>query len=336
MPSHRATHSAISRIVELASFDPEKFEVIVRDNSENSYKKNILSHVFADVLKIHFVPKCDATENAVEGVKLAKGDFIFFLADDDRPSIHGLEKLHNLAQSHADDETIASISGTYFVESRSTNFLFTYPPLNHEDPNLRITSFVNDANSLNFIYYSAIRKKHWQMSIDLINSFPYKLSYADLLITMLNLARGKSLKTESIIYHYDYSQWETLENSHERDASSYVAAGLPIEFSHLHYLLCGLEGSLLLNSEFLFNQIAYDTSQAAQKWFQNMFGRFLHQERLISCANTAAYKKVMALKTNLRARSDFNTKDLLLDIAETINVVDPDGARRYFEFWSTI
>src|SRR6266567_6399186 len=107
LPTYRTSYSALARVFDSASLDPEKFELIVRDNSEDLEKRALLGKIDSPTIRLSLVPKCDAFENAVEAFRLASGDFVFFLADDDWLSSRGLHQLHSLAIQAESDSSVA-------------------------------------------------------------------------------------------------------------------------------------------------------------------------------------------------------------------------------------
>ncbi len=336
MPSHRCNNAAISRIMELTTLDPAKYELIVRDNSESLYKRELITHFQTSTLKYVPVSNCAPMSNASEAFKLATGEFTFFLGDDDRLPINGIEAIYKTVEENNADSSFGIATGTYLVESTSGSGLFAYPLLDQHDPNHRIASYLNEANAMNFIYYSATRTSTARDIFKFVENLPYQFSYVDLLMTLLRLTQGRALKTEQIIYHYDYSQWNSLKDSHNKDGSFYVAAGLPVEYNHLHYLFCGLEGALILDSNWVLERTGSDMSSASLVWFNHMFGRFVTQERVFAYENTKANQAILGYKKQLAKRKTFNLNELLVEICELLDITDHAGAQRYFNFWSTI
>ena len=93
------SYSAVARVLEAATLDSKKFELIVRDNSEDPLKQALLEKIEAPNLRSYTVCNRGGFENSIEALKLASGEFAFFLADDDWLSSRGLEQLHALGRS---------------------------------------------------------------------------------------------------------------------------------------------------------------------------------------------------------------------------------------------
>src|ERR1041384_4361563 len=83
MGTNRADLLACSRIAQACSWAGPNIEVIIRDNSGDVKKRALLPHFRRDNCNIIIAEPCDALTNVSEIIKLAKGEFIFLVADDD-------------------------------------------------------------------------------------------------------------------------------------------------------------------------------------------------------------------------------------------------------------
>jgi hypothetical protein len=333
IPSNRSSYSAVARILECASLDPAKFELIVRDNSESSKKRDLLARIDSPTLRLFTVENRGAFENPVEALRLATGEFVFFLADDDWWSLRGMEALHALATQVGDDDSVACLTGTYFIESSHQAGLFRYINLDSVDPAARLAGYFKTP-APNVLYYSAVRRPLATFCFAFLEQLPYKFSYHDQLIAMLYLALGRTLQVQRVTYFYDLGEWETWEKSLSKDRSMYVGAGLPIEIDRLHWLLCGMEGGFLLNSQLLAEKGHYDRKQMADLWFAKMFERFKHHHRETGYEATAVNEATLKLKNKWISESEVNLSELLFDVCDVIEKADADGAQRYFKFWT--
>ena len=70
-PTNRKSISSYARVCELLSLDPNKFEVIIRDNSECEKKRRFLESLSFENHQILIVPNNGAAENFSEASKLA-------------------------------------------------------------------------------------------------------------------------------------------------------------------------------------------------------------------------------------------------------------------------
>jgi hypothetical protein len=335
LPTNRKSHSAIARVLECSALDPDKFEVIVRDNSEDEAKRNLLASISSPALKIFTVPNRGAFENPVEALQLATGDFVFFLADDDWLSIRGVRQLHDLATEVGPDPSVACLTGTYFIETSSQAGLFRYPKLESNDPLTRLAGYF-EANGPNVLYYSAVRRSLATLCFEFLKRLPYKFSFHDQLISMVYLALGRILQVDRVVYFYDLGEWETREKSISKDRAMYVDAGLPLEISRLHWLLCGMEGGFLLNSQLLAERGNYDRRQMANLWFANMFKRFRYDHRDANYDSNVMSEGTLKLKNKWIDEAEVNLNELLIDVCDVLENVDHVVADRYFQFWSSL
>jgi len=335
IPSNRKSYSAMARILECASLDPSRFEVIVRDNSEDEAKRALLSSIDSPTLRLFTVPNRGAFENPIEALRLATGDFILFLGDDDWLSARGIEQLHALAAREIDDATVACFTGTYLIQTSTQSGLFRYPDLDSDNAAKRVASYF-EAKAPNVLYYSAVRRSLATFCFSLLEQLPYKFSYHDQLIAMLYLALGRTLQVDQVVYFYDLGEWETSEKSLAKDRAMYVDAGLPLEIDRLHWLLCGMEGGFLLNSVLLSEKRTYDRKELSDLWFANMFTRFKHHYRETGYESSAINEGSLKLKAKWISESEVNLSELLFDVCEILEKADPAGAERYFKFWSSL
>lgn len=335
IPTHRTSYSALARVLECASLDPAKYEVIVRDNSEDVAKRTLLEVIRAPAMRLAIAPNRGPFENSIEAFRLASGDFVFFLADDDWLSTRGLEHLHALGAQHLADSTVACLTGTYVMETSSGSGLFRYPALDSLDPSERLNGFLL-ANAPNALYYAAVRHALADFSMCFLEKLPCHFSFHDQLVSLLYIALGRTLQVERITYWYDLGEWETLEKSVSKDRAMYVAAGWPAEVDRLHWLLCGLEGALLLNSQLLKGRSSLDCAHLSNAWFSTMFTRFVHQNREFGFLDTPTNAASASLKRKWISEPNVNPNELLLDICDIFELTDRVGASRYFEFWSSL
>jgi len=117
VPTHRVSPGALARIMEVSALDAQSFEVVVRDNSGDRSKVSALHGLASESVKVHAVAPCGAFENAIEAFRLATGEFVFFLADDDWISVRTLRRVHSLAAAALEDRSVASIHADTFIET---------------------------------------------------------------------------------------------------------------------------------------------------------------------------------------------------------------------------
>jgi hypothetical protein len=321
--------------MEWSTLDPSKFEVVVRDNSGNQEKRDLLSRIDSPALKLESVETCDPFQNVIEAFRGATGDFVLCAADDDSLSIRGLLQLHAFAEKNISDSSIGCITGDYLVEATAGSFVFRYPALDFNDSHQRISNYLS-VNASNFLYYSVVRRSLAALCFEFLERLPYRFSYHDQLISLIYLTLGRVSQIGRLVYGYDLGEWETAENTLAKDRSMYAAAGLPVEFDRLHHLFCALEGALLLDSSFILDKAVGDTGTSADLWFQTMYSKFINHRRDLPTSFSLVDIEISKLKEKLMAQNDWNFNELLLDICEILEICDPEGAQRYFKFWSTL
>lgn len=334
IPTNRSSYSAAARVLECASLDPNKFELIVRDNSENEDKRAILARIDSPALRLFTVPNSGPFENGVESMRLATGDFVLVLADDDWLSTRGVQQLHALAEQVGFDESVSCLTGTYLIEMANETRLFRYSNLESTDPAKRVSAFLD--SGINVFYYSAIRRRWATFCFALVERLPYKFSYHDHLVSLLYLVVGRTCQIDRVLYSYDLGKWETAGGCVSQDQAMYVNAGLPVEIDRLHWLLCTLEGCYLLNSKLLSGASVYDRQQLIGVWFANMFARFKHDPRESDYEQTAMSAEIKKLKDKVLSQQQVDMGALLGDVCKVIEIADPAGAQRYFKFWSSL
>ena len=116
IPSHRHSLLTCSRIVQACSWASTNIEVIVRDNSGNPQKRELLGHVKGDHCNIIFAEPCHGLINLSELLLLAKGDFVFILADDDFCFDHAIASLPDVLDQCSRDSSVVGVTGSYVVE----------------------------------------------------------------------------------------------------------------------------------------------------------------------------------------------------------------------------
>ena len=334
LPTHRTSNAALARVLECSTLDPDRFEVIVRDNSENESKRAMLRSIMTPSMKLVTAPACGAFENGIEALRAASGEFVFFMADDDWISVRGLQRVHALAQKAAADPSVSCVTGMYFLETTDNAGLLRYPDLDAPDASVRLKAYL-DANAPNVLFYSAVRADVARRCFDFFERVPFKFSYHDQLMSMLYLALGRTLQVDGVVYFYDLGEWETAEKTFAKDRAMYVAAGLPPATDQLHYLLCAMEGGLLLNSRVMAGQ-SFDRGRMIQLWFGNMFDRFRKFPRPPLDSDGPYAAAVVRLREKWIAQQDVDLNELLLDVSDALEKHDTGIARGYFEFWSTL
>ena len=335
LPTNRTSYAAVARVLDSASLDPDKFELIVRDNSENEHKRALLSKIESPNMRLVTVAGCGAFDNLVEALRLASGEFVYLLGDDDWVSARGLHQLHALAMESEADASVGCVTGAYLLETSNATGFFQYSGLDSPEPLKRLSSYLS-ANTTNLLCFSAARRSLATFCLAFVGALPYKFSFHDQLISLLYLALGRVLQINRVVYFYDLGDWETPEGSLAKDRAFYNHAGLPLEYDRLHWLFCALEAALLLKSQLVAEKAHYNTAPLADLWFQTMYHRFKHHNRESGYEQTIANVETLKFRKALLSQPTVDLNGLLLDLCDLLEIADKAGGERYFSFWSTL
>lgn len=333
-PTNRRSISSYARVCELLSLDPKKFEVIIRDNSECEKKSRFLGSLSLENHQILIVPNNGFKENFSEASKLAKGDYLLFIADDDWFFKSGLEMLHELAVNSQNNKSLTALTGTYLVSSSRGIGSMSYSELDSDNPLSRMQGYLNVGPNL--LYYSAYKKNVFHLSWNLLEKLPYAFCHADLLFVIPSLVLGNIASVNTLCYQWDFGEWEGADKAMGKRAGICQAAGLPKEFSVLDKLLTAVEGAMLINSKFLGNYARYDRSEVARLWLQNFFAQYHVCPFQNHFPDSEEKNRVDLFRSKLFSIGNITLEGLLEEVTGLFSQVDPAGAEKYFKFWSKI
>ena len=335
LPTHRHDLLACSRIVQACSFASADVEVIVRDNSCNVQKRDMLANIQGENCKIIFAEACDALQNISELLRLAKGEFIFCIADDDLCVDRAIEAMAATIKRSGKDASLAGVTGHYGVETSKASAILNYKDLDSDDAVTRINGYLKYSGP-NVLNYSAQRRDMVRRVFAFMRAMPAIFSFHDQIMCLLYLLNGKFISLPRLIYLYDLGLWEQPESGQKRDLDFYAAAGLDPAINKLHWFLCGFEGAVLARNSGMFPDLPIQQRQViADRWSSLMFSRFTQQARLTfgSSFTDDAEKLCMKLKA-ITAPQSFNA--MLADICSLIALSSMDKAQGYFDFWDAV
>lgn len=324
---------ALSRITQACSWAAPSIEVIVRDNSGNLEKRKQMKRFERDNCTIVCVDPCQPLEQMSELLRLAKGDFIFCIADDDLCFDRTIAALPDVIDGTGKDANVVGMSGTYAIESSKGTALAAYNGIDSGDATVRVGGYLNYGGA-NVLMYSPLRRTMVENVFGFMYGMPFYLSYHDQIACLLYLLNGKFVKLPRLIYAYDVGPWEDPVSAQKRDVDFYRAAGLDAAINKLHWFLCGFEGAVLIRNSDLFPDYPLAQRQAmTDQWFSVMFQRFLHNPRFPF--DSRFVKEAETLCARLRAsQGRLSFQDMLGDICEFIALSSPDKAQAYLTFWA--
>jgi hypothetical protein len=280
LPTHRHDLLACSRVFQAGSWAGPAVEVLVRDNSGDERKRALLGQIQQDNCRVILAEPCSPLENLTELFRLAKGEFIFFFADDDGAFDRGIAALPGIIAQIAKDQSVVGVSGLCLVDAAQGSTVINYQGVESNEVSARVTGYLNEMGP-NVLYYSALRRTLAERVMTFLQELPFPLSYHDQIMCLLYLLSGKFVRLPRLTYIYDYGAWETAESAQQRDVSYYVACGLDPALNKLHWFLCGFEGAVLALKSSIFPDHPIAQRQAiANHWFATMFARFNNLPRL--------------------------------------------------------
>jgi hypothetical protein len=334
-PTHRHDLTTLSRIAQACSWASPSIEVIVRDNSGNTEKRSQIAQFKRDHCTIVSVDPCEPLENFSGLMRLAKGDFVFCVADDDLFFNRAIAALPPMIDRFGRDPSVAAISGPYLVENSKGVAVVSYPNIDSDDVTARVAGFANYPG-VNSLFYSVQRRAMVESVFGFMGAMPVYLSYHDQIACLLYLLHGKYLKLPRLFYGYDIGDWENLQSAQKRDLAFYSAAGLDPAINKLHWFLCAFEGAILIRNCRIFpDHPMAQRQQMADVWFSSMFKRFLVNPRFIFDSKFGA--EADALCDRLRAsQGRLSFVDMLSDICHFIALFSDEKAQGYLSFWAEL
>ena len=332
MATNRSGLPACARIEQACSWAEPNVEVIVRDNSGDAAKRDLLSRLRHDRCHIITAEPCDPLTNLSEILRLAQGDFIFLVADDDLFFDHAIAALPALISQYGGDPSIIGITGAFLVESSHASTVMTYQNAEADDVTARVTGYLSNGGP-NILHYAPVRREIVKRIFDFMNTLPFYFSFHDQVVSLLYLLSGKFVRLNRLLYGYDLGVWQSPETAQKRDLDYYRGAGLDPSINKLHWFLCGFEGAVLARNADVFPDHPLAQRQAiADCWFSTMFHRFRSQSRSAGGSQIAGAADRLCAKLQAPA-GQMSFQDMLAEVCSLITLFSPDKARRYYEFW---
>jgi hypothetical protein len=335
MPTHRRGLLACARIVQACSWAGPNIEVIVRDNSGDAEKRKLLETVRNDHCNIIFAGPCESLENFSEILRIAKGEFVFCVADDDYCFDHGIAAVPQMLDQFGGNPAVIGMTGAYAVENSQGSAVVAYPDVDSDDVATRINGYLNYTGA-NVLVYSVLRRALVERLFAFMNAMPHYFSFHDQIHCLIYLLSGKFLRLKRLLYLYDVGIWEAPESAQQRDLDFYKVAGLDPAINKLHWFLCGFEGAVLaLNAEMFSHVPQPQRQKVADRWFSAMFARFVSQKRLAfdSAFGGEADRLCEKLRTST---GQLSFQGMLAEISGFIALSSPQQAERYFAFWDGV
>jgi Glycosyl transferase family 2 len=332
LPTHRRDLLACSRIAQACSWAGPDIEVIVRDNSGDARKQELLSHFRRDNCNIVISDPCEPRENFSEILRLAKGEFVLCVADDDFCFDRAIAALPRVIDRIERDPSVVGVTGPYAIENSNGTSILNYQDVESNDVTARVAGYLNE-HGPNVLFYSVLRREIVERIFAFIEGMPFDFSFHDQIICMLYLLNGKFIRLSRFLYLYDMGPWESAGTAQKRDVDFYRDAGLDPAINQLHWFLCGFEGAVLIRNAVIFPDYSLPLRQIiADRWFSSMFIRFKGQERSNFASRFAGESEKLRAKL-LTSTGQLAFDGMLAEICSFLALMSQDQAQRYFEFW---
>ena len=331
LPTNRTGPSAWARILDACSCANDQVEVIVRDNSGDPRKADAISRLSGRNCRVIVAEPCGAPENFEEAAGLAKGDFIFFVADDDILPRLAIPPILKTIDRYSQDRSVGGITGDYIVEWSRKTTLVRCPPLDAAAASQRIAPFLEA--HLNVFFYSVVRRQILHdVVLSFVRSLPFRFIFTDWLVTLLYLASGKFVGIQRALYRPNIINWDS-EASFRICVRSYHQCGLDGSALRMLCLLQAFEGAKIVLGKYPGIDLSPDERQAvAALWFRHWHAQFCKSLDWTDPASRFD-QQALALCRKWSQITDISLEPLLTDLAGYFSLSNPEGAQKYFNFW---
>ena len=265
---------------------------------------------------------------------MAKGEFVFCLADDDHGFNRAIEALPGIVDQIGKDSSVVGVAGPYIVEVSKGSVVINYKGIESADVVARVAGYRSE-NGPNVLFYSVLRRETVERMVAFMGGLPIFCSFHDQILNLLYLLNGKFHLLSRLFYLYDFGVWET-ESGQKRDVTFYTASGLDPAVNLLHWFLCGFEGAVLaLHSDAFPDHLPAQRQAIANLWFSTMFARFNGHKRLSFGSPFA--RDVERSCAKLRAIAEkASFENMLTEISGVVGIFSKHKAQDYFDFWNAI
>jgi hypothetical protein len=321
--------------MQACSWAGPNLEVIVRDNSGNAQKRELIARFQREHCRIISAEPCGPVENFTELLRIARGDFVYCLADDDFCFDRAIATLPGVFDRVSNDTSVVGVTGGYAVESSKGSSVVGYQNIESDDAAVRVAGYLSHSGP-NVLAYSPMRRTLVERVFAFMTTFPHYASFHDQIYCLLYLLNGKFVRLPRLLYLYDVGVWEEAETAQKRDADFYKSAGLDPSINKLHWFLCGFEGAVLaLNSDMASKAPAAQRQSIADRWFSMMFIRFKSNPRLAFESPFARQADQLCAKLQASA-GQLSFQTMLSEISNFIGLFSQSHAQSYFDFWDAV
>ena len=323
---------ACARIAQACAWASPSIEVIVRDVSTDAQKREFLAQLRSDYCNIVLAEPCDARSNAADMIRLAKGDFVFLLNDDDFCFDHAIAELPALIENHAGNPSVVGVTGGYLIEATQGSSIVGYTNAESDDVTARIAGYLSFGGP-NILHHAPLRREAVQRVFAFMDTLPFALPFHDRIGCLSYLLKGKFVRLKRLLCLYDAKIWEQGDIVQRHEVECYRNAGFDPAINTLHWYLCGFEGAVLVRNADEFSGYPLALRQTiADRWFSVMFTRFKGQARQTFDSPFAGDAQKICAKLQT-STGQLSFDGMLEEICRLIALFSGDGAHRYFDFW---
>jgi len=198
LATNRTGLSACSRIAQACSWASPDIEVVIRDNSGDAKKAEFLALCRRDHCKIVIAEPCDILTNFSETLRLANGEFVFVVADDDFCPDHAITSASAALKEHGNDPSVVGVTGAYGLEETRGTSIITYPNAESNDVVARVDGYLSYSGP-NISLYAPTRREIVERVFYFVNAMPALFSFHDQIISILYLLNGKYVRLNRLI-----------------------------------------------------------------------------------------------------------------------------------------
>ena len=334
-PTNRTSLAACSRIAQACSWAATDIEVIVRDNSGDARKRELIAGFRRDNCRILTVDPCGPAENYFETLRQATGDFVFCVSDDDAFFDRAIGDLPAVIAQIGADPAFVGITGTYAIETAKGTSLTGCHDVDADDVAARAKGWLISPGAP-VIFYSAVRRELVNRVFRAMSAVPFSFSFHDQIICMLYLLSGKFFRLQRLMYLYEAGVWGAVDTAQKRDLDFYLGAGLDPAINKLQWLLCGFEGASLIMHSDVLTMLSDEARQPlADMWFSAMYTRFKRDGRTAfdSPLTTAADDVCRKLQS---FTGQLTFERILAEISGFMALSSQANAQCYFDWWDAV
>lgn len=241
IPTNRKLAESLPAISRPLGLLRESFSMVISDNSEDLYKRSILTALKNqyDFDLDFFDPDEGAIENFRNCIRKTQTDYCMFLGDDDDFLAESVKTFPEIIKNNSDPLTLG-FTGLHYVANPFQRFFHNYKPLSSASSLVRTNNLLNSGPT-NFLFYSIWKRDVLLDCFDLLRNLPLTFPFRDWLLSFYFILRGKVIQKNYPLYQYNTLNWiRGGGNGIMRNA--YKEMGFPESYSELSSLMLAIEG----------------------------------------------------------------------------------------------